>query len=273
MSAANDSSEVKRISTGITGLDGLLQGGFLPNRSYVVAGDAGSGKTIACMQFVLAGLDRGETAVYVTVDERPADILQTALSLGLNLATYIQEKKLAILDASLYFTGRAAGVGEKGVDLSRFVTDLADYANKLKPTRLTIDPLTPLIISKDASVHPQENARTLFHLLQTQLATTNLLTAHLQNGLNDSASSAIEQFISAGVIILSQHRTQYSVVRTLEIKKMRGTAVEPGEYQFRIAALQGITLVAAGGAVSSDPAPRRTLQSFELPETGLTQQR
>ncbi len=274
MTAPTDSIQAKRIATGIHGLDGLLEGGFLANRSYVVAGDAGTGKTIASMQFMLAGLVQGETAVYVTVDERPADILQAASSLELNFAKYIQEKKLVILDASLYFSGRPAGAGEKGIDLSRFVTDLADYANKLKATRLTIDPITPLIISRDPAVHPEEQARTLLHLLHTQLPTTNLLTAHLQNG-SEHSRSGIEQFISAGVFILSQHRTQYSVVRTFEIKKMRGTAVEPGEHQFRIATAQGIVLLAAGGAVSAaDTPPRRTLQSFELPaESGLSQQR
>src|ERR1051325_8019331 len=273
MSAPADTIQAKRISTGIAGLDVLLQGGFLTNRSYVLAGDAGTGKTIACMQFMLAGLEHGETAVYVTVDERPADILQAGLALELNVAKYIQEKKLVILDASLYFTGRPPAGGEKGIDLSRFVTDLADYANKLKATRLTIDPLTPLILSRDPSAHRQENARTLLHLLHTHLPTTNLLTAHVQNGASDP--SGIEQFISAGVIILSLRRTQYSVVRTLEIKKMRGTAVDPSEHQFRIAAPQGIVLLAAGGAVSAaDLVPRRTLQSFELPpEAGLTQQR
>ena len=64
------------------------------------------------MQFMLAGLTQGETAVYVTVDERPADILQAASSLELNFAKYIQEKKLVILDASLYFSGRPAGAGK-----------------------------------------------------------------------------------------------------------------------------------------------------------------
>ena len=275
MSAPADTIQAKRISTGIAGLDVLLQGGFLTNRSYVLAGDAGTGKTIACMQFMLAGLEHGETAVYVTVDERPADILQAALGLELNLAKYIQEKKLVILDASLYFSGRPTGAGEKAIDLSRFVTDLADYATKLKATRLTIDPVTPLILSRDPATHPHDNARTLLHLLHTQVPTTNLLTAHFQNGSTGTDSSGIEQFISAGVIILSLHRTQYSVVRTLQIKKMRGTAVEPSEHQFRIGAPQGIVLLAAGGAVSTaDLAPRRTLQSFELPaEAALTQQR
>ena len=57
------SNGVKRVSTGITGLDNVVQGGFLPGRTYLVTGDAGTGKTTACMQFLMAGLQQDEKAV------------------------------------------------------------------------------------------------------------------------------------------------------------------------------------------------------------------
>src|ERR1700752_5034805 len=131
MSKPTPLSAIKRISTGIAGLDSILEGGFLSGRSYLVTGDAGTGKTTACMQFLMAGLKQGERAVYVTVDERPGEILQAAGSLDWDLQTYIQEKTLVILDASPYFSGSATVTGGKGIDLSKFVTDLAGYANKL----------------------------------------------------------------------------------------------------------------------------------------------
>ena len=94
MAKQTDSEVVKRVSTGIAGLDSLLQGGFLPGRSYLVTGDAGTGKTTACMQFLKSGLEQEEKAVYVTVDERPAEILQAADSLGWDLQQYVQAKEL-----------------------------------------------------------------------------------------------------------------------------------------------------------------------------------
>jgi len=86
--AKQTASEIKRVSTGIAGLDSLLQGGFLPGRSYLVTGDAGTGKTTACMQFLKSGLEQEEKAVYVTVDERPAEILQAADSLGWDVPSF-----------------------------------------------------------------------------------------------------------------------------------------------------------------------------------------
>jgi circadian clock protein KaiC len=264
MSSASALSEVKRISTGIGGLDVLLQGGFLPGRSYLVTGDAGTGKTTACMQFLLAGLQEGEKSIFVTVDERPAEILQAAASLEWDLQNYLQEKSLIILDASPYFSGRAGSMGEKGIDLSRFITDLADYANKFNVTRVAIDPVTPLILS---SPHVQEEARTLIHLLQTHFTTTNLLTSHLSSRANHDSSQGIEEFLAAGVIVLGIDATKERLVRSLWVKKMRATAVEPCEYLFTITKKQGISLLSPEekpAVVRGEPV--RGLEFFELPK-------
>jgi KaiC/GvpD/RAD55 family RecA-like ATPase len=241
--AKQTASEIKRVSTGIAGLDSLLQGGFLPGRSYLVTGDAGTGKTTACMQFLKSGLEQEEKAVYVTVDERPAEILQAADSLGWDLQEYVQAKSFAILDASPYFSGRAGTVGDKGVDLQKIVSDLATYAKKLEATRLVIDPITPLILSGDSPTRVQEHARMFIHLLQSNLSTTNLITSHLPPRASHDLTNGIEEFLAAGVLILRVTQNNERPVRTLSVKKMRGTAVEPSEYPFSIVQEHGIFLL------------------------------
>ncbi len=231
----------KRIPTGIDGLDPLIEDGFLPAKSYVVMGDAGTGKTTVCLQFLLKGLMNGEKGVYVTVDERPSDILDSAASLGWDLQHYIQEKQLVILDASTFFSGRAGSVREKEVDVARIVTDLASHINRMQAQRLAIDPVGPLIRSDTSHGRAEEQARLLIQLLQTQLQTTNLLSSH-STGRRDQEMSSIEEFLAAGVFVLRMTRAGDKFVRTLWIKKMRGTAAEPAEYEFNIAKGQGIVL-------------------------------
>ena len=237
MAKQTDSEVVKRVSTGIAGLDSLLQGGFLPGRSYLVTGDAGTGKTTACMQFLKIGLE--------------------------------QEEKAAILDASPYFSGRAGTVGEKGLDLPKIVSDLATYAKKLEATRLVIDPVTPLILAGDSPTRVQEHARMLIHLLQSNLATTNFITSHLPPRENNDLTNGIEEFLAAGVLILKVTQDNDRPVRTLSVKKMRGTAVEPNEYPFSIVKDHGIFLL------GSDKKPIPTvveepgfqgLEFFQLPK-------
>ena len=231
---------LQRLSTGIKRLDALLQGGYIKGRTYLVTGDAGTGKTIACLQFLLHGLKHGEKAVYVTVDERPAEILESAASLSWDLQPYIQDKSLVILDASPYFGARSASATEKGIDPQKIVADLGNYAKRLGATLLIIDPITPLILPNDATSPSQDQARSLIQLLQSQLNTTNLFTA--QGGQAVDAESGIEQFLASGVLVLKSGDIDGKFKRTVVIRKMRGTAVEPAEYGFMLASKEGIVL-------------------------------
>ena len=77
--------------TGIPGLDPLLEGGFPAGKSYLVTGEPGSGKSIFCLQYLLRGLVEGEKAVFVAVDEKPADIIDQAASLGWDLSQYVEK--------------------------------------------------------------------------------------------------------------------------------------------------------------------------------------
>jgi KaiC/GvpD/RAD55 family RecA-like ATPase len=263
----NGAESIKRISTGISGLDSLLQGGFLPGRSYLVTGDAGTGKTTSCMQFLKAGLAEGEKAVYVTVDERPPEILQSADSLGWDLQQHVLDKTLVILDASPYFSGRAGTVAEKGVDLQKIISDLAAHTKKLEATRLVIDPVTPLILSGDSPTRVQEHARMLIHLLQTNLSTTNLITSHLPSRPGRDLTHGIEEFLAAGVLILRVGQNNERLVRTLSVKKMRATAVDPGEYAFQIVTDHGIVLLSLDHKPIMVEEPSfQGLEFFQLPK-------
>jgi circadian clock protein KaiC len=244
--------DIQRISTGIAGLDPLLYGGFLKGRIYLFAGEAGSGKTIACLQFLANSLRLGERAVYVTVDERPMEILETGESFGWDLQRHIQEKNLVVLDASPYFGGRSGSGGDKGVDPPKIVADLGNYARRLGATILIIDPLTPLISSTDAA-SGQDQTRSLIQLIQSQLNITTLLTAHWAKGTAASFVGGVEQFLASGVLVFTIAERHGKLERALTIKKMRGTAAEPGNHRFVIRHNEGIVLVGSPDYKPSEP--------------------
>jgi circadian clock protein KaiC len=226
-----------RLPTGITGLDSLLNGGFIKGRSYLITGDAGTGKTIACLQFLLSGLSRGEKAVYVTVDERPTEILESAASFSWDLQPHIQEKRLVILDAA---SGSAT---EKGIDPQKMVGDLGGYTKSLGATILVVDPITPLLVPTNPAIPRQVHARSLMHLIQSQLNTTNLFTSHNPGGKEQDTAAGIEQFLASGVLVFKVHEKRGRCERTLHIKKMRHTPTEPGDYPFAMTQQQGIVLL------------------------------
>ena len=63
-----------RISTGMSGLDDILGGGFDPDRLYLVEGTPGSGKTTLALQFLLEGVKRGEKVLYITLSESESEL-------------------------------------------------------------------------------------------------------------------------------------------------------------------------------------------------------
>ncbi|HVO91452.1 MAG TPA: ATPase domain-containing protein [Terriglobales bacterium] len=241
-----------RISTGIAGLDRLLEGGFIKGRSYLLTGETGTGKTIACLQFLLSALRAGEKAIYVTVDERPVEILESAESFAWDLQCHIQERSLVILDASPYFGGRGSGGVDKGVDPQKIVADLGNYAKRLSATTLIIDPLTPLILPADPHSAVHDQARSLIQLIQSQLNTTTIFTSHRTDGTGSGVTTGSEQFLTAGVIVFKTLATDERHERTLTIKKMRGTATDPADYRFVIRRGDGIVLVGQPGTKSGN---------------------
>jgi circadian clock protein KaiC len=234
--------DLQRLSTGITGLDRLLQGGFIKGRTYLLSGDTGTGKTIACLQFLQNALKQGDKAVYVTVDERPGEILESAASFSWDLQREIQEKKLLILDASPYFGTRSGSAGEKGIDPQKIVADLGNYARRLGATVLIIDPITPLILPSDPTSPSQDLTRSLMQLIHSQFNTTNLFTAHLLRTAAETVSAGAVQFLASGVLVLDNREKDGKFFRTVCIKKMRGTAVASATYPFALVPAQGIVL-------------------------------
>lgn len=234
--------EKKRLSTGIQGLDTLMEGGLLEGKSYLITGESGTGKSIFCIQFVLQGLKEGEKAVYVAVDEKPAEILEEAASLGWDLVKYVEQKSLLILDASPYFTARMGASKEREVDVQKTVGDLGSYVKRMGASRVVIDPVGPLILSRDSNYRAQEYVRTLVHALQDSMGTTNLLTSYPTSLAGGYAEPGVEEFLVSGVILLGVARMQNRLVRTLLVRKMRGTAIDLIEHQFSIVKEKGIVL-------------------------------
>ncbi len=252
--------ELRRSPTGITDLDPLIEGGFPAGKSCLITGEAGWGKSIFCMQFVLRGLLDGEKAVYVAVDNKPAEIVEEAASLGWDLLPYVEGNQLLILDASPYFTTRLGMGKDKEIDIAKTVGDLSSYVKKVGASRVVIDPVAPLIASRDSEKGLRERARVLVHALQENMDTTNLLTSYAINGGTFGGHQA-EEFPVTGVVALKFARREKGLIRTLTLRKMRGTDSDLTEYQFDIVREKGIVM---------SPIPHEPVSTSVTPETPET---
>src|SRR5580698_11166625 len=80
MSPSKNESNEEVISTGIAGLDNVLNGGFPRGHFFLVQGEPGAGKTTLGLQFLMAGTGNGEPVLYVTMSESEREIRKIARS-------------------------------------------------------------------------------------------------------------------------------------------------------------------------------------------------
>lgn len=182
-----------RVPTGVPGLDSLLQGGLPPGSAVLVTGAPGTGKTTIAGQFLWTGLQRGETAVFVTLDQSVEDLRADLAQFGWDLAAMEQRGLLKLIRHDPAHPNDLAPL------LAR---DLGD----LGASRLAIDPVT--LLSLD---HPHRTRRALRALLTVARTATTLLVSESTDGP--------EEFAADGILHLRHDATG----RTLAIKKMRRT--------------------------------------------------
>ena len=86
---------IERIKTGIPGLDELIEGGFPKGDTILIAGKAGTGKSILATQFIYKGVTEYNDpwpVVFVTLEEPPHLIKMNMLRFGIDLDKLVKEK-------------------------------------------------------------------------------------------------------------------------------------------------------------------------------------
>lgn len=233
-----------RVPTGIEGLDEILQGGLLAGKSYLVSGEPGTGKTTFAAQFIVEGLRRGENGIYISVDEKPAHVVEDAESLGWDLHTPIEEGRLILLDVSPYFNWVRSGRSNV-VDANEVIQDLSKQIRRINAKRLVFDSLVPLVLHRDRMHDMQEFIRDLIFGIDDNLGVTTLMTSHVWPGSSGGTQIGIEEFIASGVIInrlVKLHPEDHEYTRTMFVRKMRGTNATLSEFKFDIVTGKGLVV-------------------------------
>jgi circadian clock protein KaiC len=237
--------QTERVTTGITGLDPLLEGGFPKGRSILITGEPGTGKTILGLQFLAEGLRRGEKCIFVTADEGPMDVLEQAASLGWDFERHIETKELAILNAGTYLSSVGGAGRDRQIDVQKAVSDLATFVNQLGAQRLVLDPAGPFVLLRDTATRIQDQTRLLIKLLRSSMATTNILTSYAVPRTGERTMHGIEEYMVAGAIVLEMIWRDGELARSLIVEKMRCTNVKPTQLEFEIIKGEGLVLQAA----------------------------
>jgi circadian clock protein KaiC len=225
---------VEKMPTGMAGFDIIAKGGLPRNRTTLVSGTAGSGKTVFALQFLATGIrDHGESGVFVTFEETANDIRKNMQSFGWDLAQWEREGKLAFVDASP--DPNVETVVSGAFDLSALLARVASAVRKVKAARVSVDSIGAIFSQfADQSIVRRELYRIAAGL--KEMGTTAVLTAERTDDYGPIARFGVEEFIADNVMILRNALGAEKRRRTLEIMKFRGTDHHKGEFPFTIAA-------------------------------------
>ena len=210
----------ERVSTGVPGADEVLSGGLLPARSYMLRGEAGTGKTIVGFHYLTAG----ESPLFVAFEESAADVRENAAALGFDLDD-VQILDLSP-DATRFTEEEQYSVFAPDEVENRSVTEqIVEAVERVDPDRVFVDPITQLqYLSADDFQFRQEVAG-LMSYLEERGATTLFTTQPTSTRPDDDL-----QYICDGSITLARGPTG----RSMAVEKFRGSGFRSGRHALTI---------------------------------------
>ncbi len=234
---------INRLATGVPGLDVVLAGG-LPEFSFnLIAGPPGSGKTTLAHQMMFALASPERPALYFTVLGEPA----------LKMLRYQQQFEFFNADAiqkSIRFinlSDEAIG-GDLDLVLSRIVSEVQASG----PGLIFVDSFRSVMMASAGEGSAVTKLQAFVQQLGVQLTSWQATTFLIGEYFSETDSNPVFT-VADGIFWLRQSVERNSMVRKLEIMKMRGQATLPGLHTFRISS-SGLTVFAATQpAVDSGP--------------------
>ncbi len=232
---------IEKLPSGIEGLDFITRGGLPQGRTTLIAGTAGSAKTVFAVQFLAAGIQHyGQAGVFITFEEAPMDIRRNMLSLGWDIAAWEKAGKWAFVDASPQPEDNITVAGD--YDLGALMVRIETAVRQLRAERVSLDALGAIFTQfSDSSTLRRELFR-ITAALRT-LNVTAVLTAERTEEYGQIARFGVEEFVSDNVIILRNILVHEKRRRTIEILKFRGTTHFKGEYPFTVLPDRGVVII------------------------------
>ncbi len=221
--------DLPRISTGNSGLDDILGGGFDRNRMYLYEGRPGTGKTTIALEFLLEGARQGERVLYITLSETKLELELVAKRHGWSLDG-VSIYELVPPESSLDPDRELTVLHPAELELSETTRMVFDHVASLNPSRVVFDSLSELRLLAQNPLRYRRQVLALKHYFAKRQCTVVLL-----DDLSSADNDLQLHSISHGVVYLEQVAIDYGAERRrLRVVKMRGIEFRGGYHDFTI---------------------------------------
>ena len=216
--------QIRKLPTGVRGLDVILGGG-IPEFSFnIIGGAPGSGKTTLAHQIAFANATEEKPALYFTVLGEPA----------LKMLRYQQQYSFfdqSKLGKAIQFINLSDVLLAQ--DLNAVLAEIVKTVTKVKPGIVIVDSFRTVmrkLFATTGELEMQSFIQGLAHFLTSWEATTFLVGEYMIEEMRDNPIFTVAD----GLLWLSQVAERNSVVRKLQIVKLRGQESVPGLHTVRI---------------------------------------
>jgi circadian clock protein KaiC len=212
---------MKQVTSGVNGLDKVLDGGFLRPSIVLIAGTAGTGKTTMAMQSLFNSAKKEEICMYITALSEPIAMINNFMS------------KFSFYNISLLGKGNMKYV-PIGIDVihngtKAIIQELERIIETIRPDRIVIDSVNVFSYGLN-----EESEREFYYDFFTSMKGWNSLVLITGEFTEDELIKSTLSYMVDGIIYISNEPFYESNIRYLNVLKMRGLEFHGGKHSCKI---------------------------------------
>lgn len=211
-------TEIKKCSTGIEGLDNILDGGFIKNSTIMVEGTTGTGKSVMGIHFLLEGTGQGEKGLLLATEESTNLVTQYFSSFDISPDKVLHNDNILIVD-------RVTSC----ISAEEVISDLIKIVEQNQIQRVVIDFVNTFVELSENLLVLKSILRDMINYLNRLGCTTILILNDDEYGEFSSLKNIIKPLVQ-GEIYLSSLIRNGRRYRSLEVNKMKGQRYISGRH-------------------------------------------
>ncbi len=213
----------------VAGLDDITAGGLARGRLFLIEGSPGTGKTTIATQFLMAGVEKGESSLYITLSETEEELREGATSHGWSLDG-LEIFELVPPETLLDDDQQQSLLYSSDLELGETTKRIFEAFEGVKPKRVVLDSLSEIRLLAQSSLRYRRQILALKHYFARSEATVLML-----DDLSSEANDKTMHSVAHGVIRLEELSPEYGAERRrMRVLKYRGQRYRGGFHDFVI---------------------------------------
>jgi len=205
--------ELQKCPTGIKGFDQITEGGLPKNRTTLICGSTGTGKTLWGIDFLINGATKyNEPGVFMSFEETEGELYKDVASLNLDLRGLVSRQQILLQHVLLERTD----IQESDFNLEGLLVRLEHAIDSIGAKRVVLDSIESLFAGlKDVGILRIEIKRLFRWLKEKQV--TAILTG--EPGQGSYTRHGLEEYISDCIIFLDNRVSEQMAIHRIRVVK------------------------------------------------------